>query len=280
MRFGAHSMMWTASFREDDLEIFDKLDSFNFDSLEILLDDPEALPVKGIQNKMDETGMEIAGSVTLDEEHNAISPDKEVRDKAVEYLKDRIKIASKLGAPVVSGVTYAGWGYFTGKPRSEEEIKRSKEVIWQVTDLLEETGVTLGVEAINRFETHFLNTAEQAKKFVDQIDHPNVKIHLDTYHMNIEEKDFYEPIKLVGDDLCHVHLCENDRGVPGTGHVNWNEVFRALDEVDYENMAIVESFVPEIEEVAQETAIWRKVAPGADELAKQALEFFKKNTNS
>lgn len=280
MKFGAHSLMWTPSFSEEDLEIFDKLKSFGFEGIEILMDDLETLPVKGIKQKMEETGMGVACSVALDGRHNPISSDPETRRKAVEFLKSRINTAADLGAEIATGVVYAAWGEFTGKQRTDEEWEWCKETLWKVTDLLEETGVTLGIEAINRYETYFINTAEDAKRLVKEIDHPSIKVHLDTYHMNIEEKSFYEAIKIVGDDLCHLHLCENDRGVPGTGHVDWNGIFKALNEINYDGWAVVESFVPAIEEIARQTAIWRQVAPSADELAKQSLKFFKKNVRS
>lgn len=278
MKFGAHSLMWTPVFTEKNLHLFEKLKEMGFSGIEILLNDLERIPIEKIRQKADKTNMQVMCAVALDEEHNPISSDPKVRERAVEFLKSRIGAARDLNAHLATGVTYASWGTFSGKQRTKDEWKWSKETLHQVTNYLEETDVTLGLEAINRYETYFINTAEDAKKMVEEVNHPRVKVHLDTYHMNIEEKSFYEPIKLVGDDLCHIHLCENDRGIPGSGHVDWEGIFKALDEIEYEKWAVVETFVPALEDIARQTAVWRKLAPSVDELAEKALAYFKKFT--
>jgi len=270
--------MWTPVFTEENLHLFDKLKEMGFSGIEILLNDLERMPIDKIRQKADKTNMQVMCAVALDEAHNPISPDPKVREKAVEFLKSRISAARDLNAHLATGVTYASWGTFSGKQRTEDEWQRSIETLHQVTDYLEETGVTLGLEAINRYETYFINTAEDAKKMVEEVNNPKVKVHLDTYHMNIEEKSFYEPIKLVGEDLCHIHLCENDRGIPGSGHVDWKGIFKALDEIEYEKWAVVETFVPALEDIARQTAVWRKLAPSVDELAEKALAYFKEFT--
>ncbi len=274
MRYAAHSLMWTAEFTEKDLHLFDKLKGMGFDGIEIHTNRPETLPKKKIKEKMSETGMKCTFTATLDKEHNIISPDKEKRKAGIEFLKERIEIASQLGSDVLGGVIYAAWGEFTGKVRTNEEWSYSKESLLEAAQYAQEKGVVLALEPVNRYETYFLNTTEDTRKLVEEINHPNVRIHLDTYHLNIEEESFYEAIKTAGEYLYHLHLCENNRGIPGTGHVAWSDVFKALKEVKYDRWAVVESFVPAIEEIARMTAIWRKVAPSADAIAEEGLKFF------
>ena len=133
----------------------------------------------------------------------------------------------------------------------------------------------LAVEPLNRYETYFLNTAQDARKQVEEINHPNLNILLDTYHMNIEEENFYYSLKKAGKYLFHLHLCENNRGIPGAGHVNWKEVFKAVKEIGYERWGVIESFVPGAsEEISSRVRLWRKVAPSADVIARKGLEFF------
>ena len=127
---------------------------------------------------------------------------------------------------------------------------------------------------MNRYETYLVNTCEQAFKLKDMIGEDNVKIHLDTYHMNIEEKSFYDATKMAGPDLIHYHLCENDRGVPGTGLVDWDDIFKALGEMDYRGNAALESFVDITE--TMNTWVWRQLAPSGDALLRDGSGFIRK----
>lgn len=275
MKYAAHSMMWTATFTEKDLGLFDRLKRMGFDGLEIFLNHPESLPMEKIKEKMNETGMGCTLSVGLGKEQNLISPDRGARDTGVAFLKEAVDVACELGTDVVSGVIYAAWGEFTGKMRTEGEWNYSKECLLKVAEYAKGKGVMLALEPVNRFETYFLNTVEDTRKMVEEINHPNVGIHADTFHMNIEEESFYGAIKMAGEHLCHVHLCENNRGIPGTGHIPWDDVFRALRELNYDRWAVVESFVPAVEEVARMTAIWRQLAPSADVMAEEGLKLYR-----
>ncbi|KKL53313.1 hypothetical protein LCGC14_2276680, partial [marine sediment metagenome] len=267
--------MWTPTFTEKDLGLFDRLKRMGFDGLEIFLNHPESLPMEKIKEKMDETEMGCTISIGLGKEQNLISPDRRARDAGVAFLKEGVDVACELGTDVVSGVIYAAWGEFTGKMRTEDEWNYSKECLLKVAEYAEGKGVVLALEPVNRFETYFLNTIEDTRKMVEEINHPNIGIHADTFHMNIEEENFYGAIKMAGEHLYHVHLCENNRGIPGTGHIPWDDVFRALRELNYDRWAVVESFVPAVEEVARMTAIWRQLAPSADVLAEEGLKLYR-----
>ncbi len=275
MKYAAHSMMWTATFTDKDLGLFDRLKRMGFDGLEIFLNHPESLPIEKIKEKMDETGMGCTISMGLGKEQNLISPDRGIRDAGVAFLKKGIDVAYEVGSDIISGVIYATWGEFTGKMRTDDEWNYSKECLLKVAEYAKGKGVMLGLEPVNRFETYFLNTVEDTRKMVQEINHPNIGIHADTFHINIEEESFYGAIKMAGEYLCHVHLCENNRGIPGTGHVPWDDVFRALRELNYDRWVVVESFVPAVEEVARMTAIWRQLAPSADVLAEEGLKLYK-----
>jgi len=276
MYVGAHSMMFSPAFTEKDLDLLDKVDNMGFDAIEIQLNKPSQLPEGLLRDKLEEVGLRPVFGVTLTEDQDLLSPDEDVRREGVRFLKEMTDVVAKCGGSVLGGVNYAAWGKFTGKMRTEEEWKRSRESLKEVAQYAQDNDVNVALEPINRFETYFLNTAEDAIKLVEDIGEPNVGIHLDTFHMNIEEKDFYDPIIDVGDKLYHFHICENDRGVPGTGHVDWEGTFDALNEIGYDETVVVESFVPEIEEVATQTAIWREIAPSADAILEGALNVFNK----
>jgi D-psicose/D-tagatose/L-ribulose 3-epimerase len=142
-----------------------------------------------------------------------------------------------------------------------------------VADYANEMGVVVGLEPVNRYETFLINTCEQALKLKSMIDRDNIKIHLDTYHMNIEEKSFYEATKLAGNDLIHYHLCENDRGIPGTGLVDWDDIFKALSEINYTGYAALESFVDCTDNM--NTWVWRQLAKDGDTLVAEGTAFIR-----
>jgi len=139
-----------------------------------------------------------------------------------------------------------------------------------------EYGISLGIEALNRYETYLNNTAEQLAEMIDRIDEPNVFAHLDSYHMNIEEKGFRAPIELLGDRLAYVHLSESDRGTPGTGNVNWDDLFAGLQTIGYDGRLTMESFVAVNEAIIGATAIWRPVVGDPDELIRDGLAFLRR----
>lgn len=134
-------------------------------------------------------------------------------------------------------------------------------------------GVTISLEPVNRYETYLINTCEQALRLIDMIGEDNMRIHLDTHRMNIEEKSFYEATKLAGDKLIHYHLCENDRGIPGSGLVDCDGIFKVLSEIDYQGYAALESFVDMTDNM--NTWAWRQLAPSGDVLIKEGAAFIR-----
>jgi D-psicose/D-tagatose/L-ribulose 3-epimerase len=147
------------------------------------------------------------------------------------------------------------------------------EQLSQLAGYAGDHGVALGLEPLNRFETSFINLAEQVVEVVDRVDHPACGVMLDTFHMNIEEKSLGDAIRRVGPRLKHVHTCENDRGIPGSGNVAWDEVAAALRDIEYDGPAVIESFTDKVESIARAAAIWRTLAPSQDALAREGLAF-------
>ena len=275
VKFGVHLFLWTESFNDSALYLISKAKKMGFDGVEIPLMEIEAINIEKTRRELKRNDVECLGSIGLPLKYDVASSDEETRRRGIEYLKRCVEIISELRGDAINGVIYTAWGKITGKSRTEEEWQYSVESLKEVCRYARDYGVTLGIEPVNRFETYFLNTAADAVKLVKDVGEPNVKVHLDTFHMNIEEKSFYQPIKDVGELLFHLHCCENDRGVPGTGHVDWEGVFKALSEIGYDRWLVIESFVPEMEKLAASTAIWRKIAPSADAIALEGLKFLK-----
>lgn len=277
MKYGAHTLMWTSVFSEKDMYLFDMLKDIGFDGVEIKLSDLSILPVSKIKKKIQQKGTECTFTSTLDENSNISSEDPSKRKRAFNIIKERLDIVSEIGSDILGGSMYTAWGYFTGRSRTDAEWSWCKDSLFEVGEYAKSKGVVIALEPLNRYETYFLNTVEDTKKLIKEIGHSNIKMLLDTYHLNIEENSFYDSIKFAGEDLYHLHLCENNRGIPGEGHVNWSEVFKAIKEINYQRWAVIESFVPSAdEEISSRVRLWRRVAPSAKAIAENGLAFFKK----
>jgi len=274
-KYGVDLLLYAASFGEGDVPLIQRVADMGFDGVEIPLFDPENTPVQEARAVMEANGLGCTCCSILSPDRDLISEDPTVREQAGEYIRDCIRISEAWGSRVFCGPLYSAVGKLPGRSRTEQEWK------WAVTGLKElgafagDHGVTLAVEPLNRFETYFVNIAEDAIALIDEVAHPNVKIHLDTFHMNIEEKSLYRAIKNVGSRLAHIHCCENDRGTPGTGNVDWDGVFRALKEIEYDGWIVIESFVPGVPEIARAAAIWRPLAASADAIAIEGLRFLR-----
>jgi D-psicose/D-tagatose/L-ribulose 3-epimerase len=196
----------------------------------------------------------------------------------VAYLKHLIDAAVTMKAVAVVGPHYAAVGrtWQATPDQRKRDLERCAKNLKQVARYAEDKGITLAMEPLNRFETSFINLTEQALELQRMIDSPRVKLMMDTFHANIEEKNLGKAIEAAGPLLVHVHANENDRGTPGTGHVAWTEIAAALKKVKFSGALVIESFSTEVKEIARAAAVWRPLAPTADGLAKDGLTFLKK----
>jgi D-psicose/D-tagatose/L-ribulose 3-epimerase len=272
--FGVDSFIWTESFSEEDVWILDKAKELGFDTLDIAVAHPETFPVDLVKQRKDALGLELVTTTTLNRDTNLIDPDASIRDKGVRSLKMLVDINVALDARILGGVNYAAWGYLTGKPRTQQEWGWSVNAMREVGEYAKErSDMIITVEPVNRFETHFLNIAEDAVQYCQAVGTGNLKVHLDTFHMIREETSFTRAVETCGRaHLGYVHVCENNRGVPGTGLVPWREFLGALKKIGYTGPLVIESFDPGFEEVNRLCAIWRKFAASGEALAIEGLE--------
>ncbi|MBE3597495.1 MAG: sugar phosphate isomerase/epimerase [Limnochordaceae bacterium] len=274
-KYGVHPFLWTVRLDQEVEKVAARAKQLGFDSIDFPLNFPEWIDIPRARRAFQQEGLECTVVAGLSRQENLVDPDPAVRRRGVERLKEMIDIAHQLGAPVLSGVLYCAWGYIPGRGRTADEWRWSVEGLQQAADHARQAGVTLGLEPVNRFETYFLNTTEDGLKLLADVGKPNVKLLLDTFHINIEERSYVEPFRMAAGKLAHVHACENDRGTPGSGHVDWAGVMRVLKATGYQGHIVIESFVPETPAIARETAIWRKIAPSGDFIAGEGLRYLK-----
>lgn len=272
-KFGVDSFIWAENFSEKDLWIIQKAKDLGFEVIDFAISNPYKFPTEMVKAELARVGIDCVCTTTLTHTTNPISPDPEIRKAAVAAMKKCVDICNTLGAPILGGVNYAAWGYITKKPRTEQEWAWGVESMREAALYAKETGsVTICVECVNRFETFFLNIAEDAVKFCKDVGTGNMKVHLDCFHMIREEKSFSGAVRTCGKEyLGYIHVNENDRGIPGTGLVPFREFLQAVHDVGYDGPLVIESFDPSFEELAGNCAIWRSFAPTGEALATEGL---------
>lgn len=275
MKYGVNTMVWTTRVSEEQRPLFSRIKEWGFDGVELFLSSAEPANLPAVKRMLDDLGLERAACSVLPREANLISADAQMRARGVEFLKQCVERTAELGGRLICGPLYAGLGVMTGRRRTEDEWRWAAEGLRDAAARGRELGVTLCIEPLNRFETYFLNTLEDAARLVHDTRSPNVRIHFDTFHANIEERHPAESLRLVAKELGHVHLSENDRGIPGTGHNDWRGVFLTLKEIGYDGWMTIESFAQPEPELAAAAAIWRDLAPSGDDLARRGLQFAK-----
>lgn len=275
LKYCVHPFAWTGRWSNECLGLIDRSRALGFDLIEIPLLELDLVDPKSIRQRLEANGMGACTSTACPDDADPSGETEAIRRQATEYLKQCVKATADMGATVFSGVTYSAMGRKIDGIPDQSYWDRVAKVLKEVARYAQDFGVTLGIEAINRYETFLVNTGEQALYLRQLIDEPNVGIHLDAYHMNIEENDFYEPTRLAAPYLCHYHMSESHRGTPGTGRVDWEAIYRALYEANYQGMVGMESFVEVVPAMTGASCIWRRMAESSDQLLTDGLRFLK-----
>jgi D-psicose/D-tagatose/L-ribulose 3-epimerase len=275
MKFGVNTFLWTGNFGPEHFDLLPKIKANGFDGIEVALIRPADFKATEIRKAAEKNGLERTVCSVLPGELSLISPDAEVRRKTVAHMSECFEACAEAGAKLIAGPLYSPVGYLPGRRRTEDEWKNAVDGYKQLGPVLAANGVTACIEPLNRFETYFLNTTEDAVKLCAEIDHPNVGILWDTFHANIEEKDPAKALRTTGRFLKHVHTCENDRGTPGSGHVDWKGVFGALRDMKYDGWLTIESFGFAIGELSAAASIWRDIERTPEDIAFEGIKFLK-----
>jgi D-psicose/D-tagatose/L-ribulose 3-epimerase len=280
MKIGANALIWTTHFSERDFPILGRLKQAGFDGIEIPVFHPVDVPTQRIRQALDENGLECTVCAILPKPLRPISTEKKVRDETQAHLRACIEVTAELGSGLMGGPIYAQIGDLPGRRRNLDEWHWAADAFENLGPTLDVHRVELAIEPLNRFETYFLNTIADAASLCDLVQHPRVGILLDTFHTNIEEKDDAAAVRTAGKRLFHVHACENDRGIPGTGHVNFFEIAKALNEIRYQGWITIESFGYTHPELAAAAAIWRDLAPLPESVAFEGIKHLRRTIAS
>ena len=273
MQLGIHAYAWCSEWSNKTLDILDTARKEDLDFLEIPLMKLEDFDPKAVLARKNAVGIDVVTSnVILSDAHDITSTDPACRKGGIEYLRRCVDATAAVESDSFSGVIYSQYCKASALP-TEDDWKWSAEALRNVGEYAQQYGITLGLEPVTRYESNLINTCEEALRLLDMVGLPNVKVHLDSYHMNVEEKSFYEATKLAKGRLCHYHMCECDRGIPGTGHVDWDGIFRALKENDYHGRIGMEGFSDITDNMS--TWVWRKLAPNGDVFLHEGIKFLR-----
>ncbi len=276
VRYGMNLFLWTDDpTQESLLPLYERLAAMGFDGLELPIFDATPEGFARLGQRLSDLGLASTAVTVCNPETDPISPDSAVRDAARRHLVHAVDCAQAAGAELLAGPLYAAIGQFSGRGPSKEERERSLETLAPVADHARAAGLRLSLEFLNRFEIYLLNSAEQTRSFVDDLGKPNVSVHYDTFHANLEEKSPGAAIRDTADRIGHVHISENDRSTPGRGQVRWDETFAALRGIGYEGWLTIEAFGGLLPSLAAATKIWRPMFDDEEQLARDGLAFMK-----
>ncbi len=278
MRFGINTFLFTFPFTNDSVKLFPQFKRWGFDTVEIAIDDPAGFDPKFVRTALDDAGL-ACGSAC-----GAFGPDRDLRGTpeqqraSLDYQMRMMDQMAVLGATVLAGPGYSSVGRAeaTAPKDYRQQWKTVVKHLQTMGKYAEQRGLTMALEPLNRFETDFVNTVDQALALVEDVGSPAVGIHLDTFHMNIEEKFLGKAIRKAGRRLKHFHACGSDRGTPGGDHTDWAGISAALKAVRYSGDVVIESFTQDVVIIARAAAIWRQIEPSQTDIAAKGVKFLRK----
>lgn len=271
MKIGVSAFAWTRDFSEIHRPLLSRLREQGFSAFEIPMFTPIKMDAPFIRRAFEEADLDCTVCAMLPTGINPIDPDRSVRKRSLNHLLECIHTASEFGAKVLGGPVFAPIGYLPNHRRTEEEWKWAIECFHSLGETLDANELTLCVEPVNRSETFFLRTASEAKKFCAALGHPLIGVTLDTFHANIEEKSIDNAVRSLGPHLKHFHASENDRGILGSGHVDFPAIIRALREIEYDGYVVLEGFGYSPNEKDAPGALWGELAVSPEDLAWEGL---------
>ncbi len=279
MRIGAHAQIWVAPFTDGTLDVVDRVRDLGFDAIDINVGEvPPPFSPAELRRRLAATGLHASLGAFLNAGRDITSGDPEVRHRGIEFLWGVARLCGEVGAKTFIGPMHSEIRRQRADPPPvrEERWKRCVEGLAAVAREAEQVGIRVAVEVLNRYESDFLTTTADGVRLCRAVGNARLGLLLDTFHMNIEDRRIRDALRSAAGYVHHVHACENDRGAPGSGHLNWIEVRDALRDIGYDGVCTIESYNPDLPALVERTSFWRAVAPSQDELAREGLLFLRR----
>lgn len=277
-KYGVSTWLWESPFNTRSVALFPKIKGMGYDLVEIPVEDPDLIDGEVVKKALEDNGLEAVVCGAFGPTKDLTHEDTAVHQNCFGYIEKCFQLCNLLGVDFFAGPMYAAVGKARMLPKEERKREWDLAVanIAKVCTMAQDHGLSIALEPLNRFESDMINTAEDVIRFIKDVNHSSAKVLLDGFHMTIEESNIAEAIKLVGDKLLHVQVSENHRGIPGTGLTPWADFAKGLKAIGYKGAIVIESFTPEIKELAGAVCIWKNLARSQDDFAIQGIEFLKR----
>jgi D-psicose/D-tagatose/L-ribulose 3-epimerase len=277
MTFGINTFLFTSPFTNASTKLFKQFKAWGFDGVEIALESPADINPAFVRTQLDRHGLTCTSICGCFPANRDLRGTKTQQRASINYLKQLVDIAGILGTNVIMGPVYSAVGRADAVPRAEyrRQWKTVRAHLKHICDYAEAHGKVICLEPLNRFETDFINTVEQGLQMIAEVNSPALKLAPDTFHMNIEEKNSAQAIRRAGRHVGHFHASGSDRGTPGNDHLDWHAMSQALRDIRYDGAVVIESFTTDVKVIARAAAIWRKIEPNRDDIARKGVQFLK-----
>jgi D-psicose/D-tagatose/L-ribulose 3-epimerase len=276
MKIGMNLLLWTDMVTAEHDRLLEQIKGYGFDAVEIpVFNTSDLAPYERLAQRLKALGLGATAVTVMTPETNPISPEPAIRAAAVKHLDRVMECGQAFGCEILCGPVHSAIGVFSGQGPTEDEFQAGVETMQKVGDCAKARGIRVAVEYLNRFEIYFLTTAAQTVRFIHAVDHPSVKMMYDSFHANIEEKNQAAAIASCANEMIHVHVSENDRGVPGSGGVNWESFWSGISAANYEGYLTIEAFGRALPALAAATRVWRDLFPDALGLCRDGLAFIR-----
>jgi D-psicose/D-tagatose/L-ribulose 3-epimerase len=277
IKLGVSTWLWTSPFTTASVDLFPKIRATGYEAVEIPIEYPEMIDGKQVRAALDAEGLQAVSCGAFGPSRDLTHEDTSVHEVCFDYLRRCFELSNIIGATFVAGPMYSAVGKarMLSPEKRKLEWERAVSNLQRVCSTAADHGQTIALEPLNRFESDLVNTAEDVVRLVRDIGHPAARIMLDSFHMSLEEKNPEEAIVLAGDQLIHLQVSENYRGVPGTGQTPWPLIRRGLQRINYQGVVSIESFTPEVKELAGAVCIWKHLAPTQDGFASDGYKFLR-----
>ncbi|MCE7065312.1 sugar phosphate isomerase/epimerase [Dyadobacter sp. CY326] len=277
MKFGINTYLFSSPFTNESVSFFPKFKEWGFDFVEIAVEEPENINAEFVRKALDDNELECRSVCAATGPGRDLRGNRKEQITSIEYVQTLIDIAPILGSQLVAGPIYSAVGRANLVPEEKKE-KQWKMVVKNLkilADYATERNVKLALEPLNRYETDLINTCDQVLNLITEVGSDSLMVHLDSFHMNLEEKDPALAIKKAGAKLGLLHASGSDRGTPGGDQINWDRIFAALDNINYQGDIVIESFTPDVKIIAKAASIWRQVEPSKKAIAIDGLLFLR-----
>ncbi len=281
LKYGVSTWLWQSPFTTQSISLFPKIKEMGFDVVEIPVEDPELIDAKIVKEALLAHNLLPTVCGVFGPTKDLTHEEPAVHRTCLHYVEKCFELCNQWEVDFVAGPMYSAVGKARMVSTEQRKIEWERAVtnLRKACDMAAIHGLSIALEPLNRFESDMVNTAEDVMRLVNDINHSSAKVLLDGFHMTIEEKNIREAIRTVGSKLIHVQVSENHRGIPGTGLTPWNDMKQGLLDIGYQGAMVIESFTPEIKELAGAVCIWKNLAENQDQFASEGIAFLKNTFN-